>query len=71
MSATPGMLAERFGAANTQKEDTISDTHRRYRAIKRALLQTLPARPNGHHEKHVNSLAALICGIVGAQHTLM
>jgi len=48
---------------------TMSDTHRRYRAIKRALLQTLPARRNSHHEKHINTLAALICGIVGAQHT--
>jgi hypothetical protein len=47
----------------------MSDTHRRYRAIKRALLQTLPARRNSHHEKHLNTLAALICGIVGAQHT--
>ena len=47
----------------------MSDTHRRYRAIKRALLQTLPARRNSHHEQHLNTLAALICGIVGAQHT--
>ena len=47
----------------------MSDTHRRYRAIKQALLQTLPARPNSHHEKHLNTLAAVICGIVGAQHT--
>lgn len=47
----------------------MSDAHRRYRAIKRTLLQTLPARPNSHREKHINTLAALICGIVGAQHT--
>lgn len=47
----------------------MSDTHQRYRAIKRALLQTLPALPNSHHEKAINTLAALICGIVGAQHT--
>jgi hypothetical protein len=47
----------------------MSDTHRRYRAIKRALLQVLPARRNSHHEKAINTLAALICGIVGAQHT--
>lgn len=46
----------------------MSDTHRRYRAIKRALLQTLPARRNSHHEQHLNTLAAMICGIVGAQH---
>jgi hypothetical protein len=49
--------------------ETMSDTHRRYRAIKRSLLQTLPARGNSHHEKAINTLAALICGIVGAQHT--
>jgi hypothetical protein len=47
----------------------MSDTHRRYRAIKRTLLQTLPAQPNSHREKHINTLAALICGIVGAQQT--
>ncbi|HET9325951.1 MAG TPA: IS4 family transposase [Candidatus Eisenbacteria bacterium] len=47
----------------------MSDTYRRYRAIKRTLLQTLSARPNSHREKHINTLAALICGIVGAQHT--
>lgn len=47
----------------------MSDTHRRYRAIKRALLQTLPTRPNSHRERHLNTLAALICGIVGAQHS--
>jgi Transposase DDE domain len=50
-------------------EASMSDTHRRYRAIKRTLMQTLPARPNSHHEKALNTLAALICGIVGAQHT--
>jgi hypothetical protein len=69
MSATPGILAKTFVAANTWTEKTRSDTHRRYRAIKRALRQTLPARRNSHHEKHLNTLAALICGIVGAQHT--
>ena len=47
----------------------MSDTHRRYRAIKRTLLQTLPAPPNSHREKHINTLAALICGIVGAHQT--
>ena len=47
----------------------MSDTHRRYRAIKRTLLQTLPAQRNSHREKHINTLSALICGIVGAHHT--
>jgi len=32
-------------------------------------VQTLPTRRNRHHEKAINTLAALICGIVGAQHT--
>src|SRR5262245_57929621 len=48
---------------------TMSDTYRRYRAIKQALLQALPTNGSGHREKHLNTLAALICGIVGAQHT--
>jgi len=29
----------------------------------------LPTRRNSHQEKHLNTLAALICGIVGAQHS--
>src|SRR5215211_2055666 len=69
MGAILGILTKWFVAANTWMEETMSDTHRRYRAIKRALLQTLPARRNSHHQKHLNTLAALICGIVGAQHT--
>ena len=47
----------------------MSDTYRRYRAIKDALMQLFPARPTGHRERHVNTLAALICGIVGSSHT--
>ncbi len=47
----------------------MSDTYRRYRAIKDALLQLFPARPTGHTERHVNTLAALICGIAGSRHT--
>jgi hypothetical protein len=50
-------------------EATMSDTYRRYRAIKQSLLQALPTHGRGHREKHLNTLSALICGIVGAQHS--
>ena len=43
-------------------------TFRTYRTIKRTLMQTLQARAGGHQEQHINTLALLICGIVGAQH---
>jgi hypothetical protein len=41
---------------------------RTYRTIKRTLAQALHARRGSHHEQHLNTLAALICGIVGARH---
>ena len=47
----------------------MSDAQRRYRAIKTALLQALPTPPTSHQAQHINTLAALICGIVGARHT--
>src|SRR6266516_726994 len=43
-------------------------TFHTYRTIKRTLAQTLHARPGSHQEQHLNTLAVLICGIVGAQH---
>ena len=43
-------------------------TFQNYRTIKRTLAQTLHARPGSHQEQHLNTLAGLICGIVGAQH---
>ena len=46
----------------------MSDTYRRYRAIKRAILQCYKPRPRGHHEKHFNTLVALICGLCGGKH---
>ena len=46
----------------------MSDTYRRYRAIKRAMMQFFQPRPSGHREKHLNTLCALICGLVGGQH---
>ena len=39
-----------------------------YRTIKRTLAQTLNVRRDSHQEQHINTLALLICGIVGAQH---
>ena len=47
----------------------MSDAHRRYRAIHQELRQALPTPPNSHQAKHLTTLAALICGIVGARHT--
>jgi hypothetical protein len=39
-----------------------------YRTIKRTLAHALHARRGSHHEQHINTLALLICGIVGAGH---
>src|SRR5262245_9797108 len=46
----------------------MSDTHRRYRAIKQAIMQFYHPRPQGHRERHFNTLVALICGLAGGQH---
>ena len=46
----------------------MSDTYRRYRAIKQAIMQFYHPRPQGHREKHLNTLCALICGLVGGKH---
>jgi Transposase DDE domain len=45
----------------------MSDTYRRHRAIKQALMQFYQPRPSGHRERHLNTLVAMICGVVGAQ----
>jgi len=42
-------------------------TFHTYRTIKRTLAQTLKVRRGSHHEQHINTLALLICGIVGSQ----
>ena len=47
----------------------MSDTHRRYSAIEQALRQVIPTQANSHREKHLRTLTALICGIVGAKQT--
>jgi hypothetical protein len=46
----------------------MSDTYRRYRAIKRAIMQFYQPRPTGQREKHLNTLVALICGLAGGRH---
>ena len=46
----------------------MSDTYRRYRAIKQAIMQFYQPPPSGHREKHLNTLVALICGLTGAKH---
>src|SRR5215208_816972 len=46
----------------------MSDTHRRYRAIKQAIMQFYRPRPQGHRERHFNTLVALICGLAAGQH---
>ncbi len=45
----------------------MSDTYRRYRAIKLGLLQFYQPQPTGHRERHLNTLVALICGLTGGQ----
>jgi hypothetical protein len=39
-----------------------------YRTIKQTLAHVLHTRRDSHQEQHLNTLALLICGIVGAQH---
>ncbi len=45
----------------------MSDTYRRYRAIKQGLMQFYQPHPTGHQERHLNTLVALICGLTGGQ----
>ncbi len=47
----------------------MSDNLRRYRAIHAEIRQWYPATLTGHQARHVITCAALICGIVGSQHT--
>jgi hypothetical protein len=46
----------------------MSDTYRRYRAIKRAIMQFYRPRPSGQREQHLNTLVALVCGLAGGKH---
>ena len=45
----------------------MSDTYRRYAAIKQGLMQFYHPQPTGHRERHLNTLVALICGLTGGQ----
>lgn len=45
----------------------MSDNLRRYRAIKTAIMQLFPTEPKGNTARHLNTLAALISGIVGSR----
>jgi hypothetical protein len=47
----------------------MSDNLRRYRAIRRSLTQCYPGESTGHVARHLNTLAALISGIVARKST--
>ena len=47
----------------------MSDNLRRYRAIRRSLTPCYPGNPTGHVARHLNTLAALISGIVASKST--
>ena len=47
----------------------MSDNLRRYRAIRRSLTQCYPGEPTGNVARHLNTLAALISGIVASKST--
>lgn len=46
----------------------MSDSHRRYNAITKALVQCYPSEVRGHVLGHFNTLGLLICGLVGGGH---
>jgi hypothetical protein len=47
----------------------MSDNRQRYLAIKRALKQLYPTEPQGNLARHLNTLAAMVSGIVGSKRT--
>jgi hypothetical protein len=47
----------------------MNDNLRRYRAIRRSLTQCYPGEPPGNVARHLNTLAALISGIVASKST--
>ncbi len=46
----------------------MSDTYRRYRAIKQGIMQFYQPHPSGHQARHLDTLVALICGLAGGRH---
>ena len=47
----------------------MSDNLKRYCAIHSALMQRYPSEPTGNLARHLRTLAALVCGIVGSKKT--
>ncbi len=47
----------------------MSDTHRRFQTIRKALNGLYPFESQGNVARHLNTLTAMICGIVGSQRT--
>jgi hypothetical protein len=47
----------------------MSDSRRRHRAIRTAIMQLYPREPKGNTARHLHTLAALISGIVGSRST--
>lgn len=47
----------------------MSDNRRRYRAIKTAIKQLYPTEPKGNQARHLQTLAAMVSGIVGSKRT--
>ncbi len=47
----------------------MSDNRRRHRAVRDALKQLYPREPQGNLARHLNTLAALVSGIVGSKST--
>ena len=45
----------------------MSDTYRRYRAIKQGIMQFYQPHPSGHQARHLDTLVALICGLAGGR----
>jgi hypothetical protein len=66
--ATFGMLSGQSIHVQTKGEQIMSDTRRRYRAISDGLMQALH-HPSGHQASHVQTLALLICSMLGAMHS--
>jgi hypothetical protein len=47
----------------------MSDNYRRFQAIRQALKQLYPEEPRGNAARHLNTLAAMVSGIVGSKST--
>src|SRR4029453_13327445 len=61
------IVYSRWKVRPIQKEQTMSDNLRRYRAIRDALTQWYPGQPTGSVARHLTTVAGLLSGIVGSQ----